>query len=94
MNQPNAQTYKDRIKVSGKYEAATIQGKLSVAGTRFHFIGAGGVGMSGLAQLMMKNEAIVTGSDETLSDIINGLRQRGAEITIGHRARNLKVGTN
>ena len=94
MNQPNAQTYTDRIKVSGKYEAATIQGKLSVAGTRFHFIGAGGIGMSGLAQLMMKNEAIVTGSDETLTKIIHGLRHKGAEITIGHRERNLKVGTN
>jgi UDP-N-acetylmuramate--alanine ligase len=94
MNQPNAQTYTDRIKVSGKYKAAVIQGKLSVAGTRFHFIGAGGIGMSGLAQLMMKNEAIVTGSDETLTDIIHGLRQKGAEITIGHRERNLKVGTN
>jgi UDP-N-acetylmuramate--alanine ligase len=94
MNQPNAQAYKDRIKVSGKYEAATIQDKLSVAGTRVHFIGIGGIGMSGLAQLMMKNEAIVTGSDETLTQVIDELRKRGAEITIGHRARNLKVGTN
>ena len=94
MNQPNTQTYKNRIKVFDKYEAATIQGKLSVAGTRFHFIGIGGIGMSGLAQLMMKNEAIVTGSDETLTEIIHGLRQKGAEITIGHRARNLKEGTN
>ncbi|NQT02081.1 MAG: UDP-N-acetylmuramate--L-alanine ligase [Planctomycetes bacterium] len=94
MNQQNAQTYKDRIKVSDEYETAAIQNKLSVAGRRFHFIGAGGIGMSGLAQLLMKNEAIVTGSDETLSDVIDGLRKTGADIAIGHRARNLKLGTN
>ncbi len=93
MNQPNAQTYKDRIKVSDEYETAAIQDKLSVAGKRFHFIGAGGIGMSGLAQLLMKNEAIVTGSDETLTDVIEGLRKKGAEIAIGHRDRNLKLGT-
>jgi UDP-N-acetylmuramate--alanine ligase len=93
MNQPNAQTYKGRIKVSDEYETAAIRDKLNVAGKRFHFIGAGGIGMSGLAQLLMKNQAIVTGSDETLTDVINGLRKRGAEISIGHRARNLKVGT-
>jgi len=61
---------------------------------RFHFIGAGGIGMSGLAQLLMKHEAIVTGSDQTLSDVIDGLRLRGADIRIGHRARNLALGTN
>jgi UDP-N-acetylmuramate--alanine ligase len=94
MNQPDAQTYKARIKISDEYETAVIQDKLSVAGKRFHFIGAGGIGMSGLAQLLIKNEAIVTGSDETLTDVINELRKRGAEITIGHRDRNLKLGTN
>jgi UDP-N-acetylmuramate--alanine ligase len=93
MNQQDAQTYKERIRVSDEYEAAAIQDKLSVAGKRFHFIGAGGIGMSGLAQLLMKNEAMVTGSDETLTEVIDELRERGAEISIGHRDRNLKLGT-
>jgi UDP-N-acetylmuramate--alanine ligase len=93
MNQPNAQTYKDPIETSDNYETTAIQDKLSVTGKRFHFIGAGGIGMSGLAQLLMKNEAIVTGSDETLTDVIEELRKKGAEITIGHRDRNLKLGT-
>ena len=83
-----------RVKVADEYETATVHDKLSVAGMRFHFIGAGGIGMCGLAQLLMKNKAIVTGSDETLSDVINGLRQTGADIKIGHRARNLALGTN
>jgi len=50
--------------------------------------------MSGLAQLLIKNKAIVAGSDQTPSDVIDGLRQTGADIKIGHRARNLALGTN
>jgi UDP-N-acetylmuramate--alanine ligase len=68
--------------------------RINVAGMRFHFIGAGGIGMSGLAQLLIKNKAIVAGSDQTPSDVIDGLRQTGADIKIGHRARNLALGTN
>ncbi|MBN1804637.1 MAG: UDP-N-acetylmuramate--L-alanine ligase [Sedimentisphaerales bacterium] len=94
MSQPDTQTYKDRAKTFDKYTIATIQDKLSLAGKRFHFIGAGGIGMSGLAQLMMKNKAIVTGSDETLTEVVENLRSRGAKITIGHRSRNLRLGTN
>ncbi len=94
MNRPNTPAYQDRTKVAGEYETAALHDKLCVAGIRFHFIGAGGIGMSGLAQLLMKNEAIVTGSDQTLSDVIDGLRQTGADIKIGHRARNLSLGTN
>jgi len=82
------------VKVANEYGTATIHKELNVEGMRFHFIGAGGVGMSGLAQLLMKHEAIVTGSDQTLSDVIDGLRLRGADIRIGHRARNLALGTN
>ena len=94
MNQPNAQTYQDRAKIFDRYEAAAGHDELNVARIRFHFIGAGGIGMSGLAQLLMKNKAIVAGSDETLSDVIDGLRERGADIKIGHRARNLSLGTD
>ena len=94
MSQPDTQTYKNRTKNFDEYTIATIQDKLSLAGKRFHFIGAGGIGMSGLAQLMMKNEAIITGSDETLTEVIDNLRTKGAKITIGHRSRNLRLGTN
>jgi len=94
MNQPNTPAYQDRTKVAGEYETAALHDKLCVARMRFHFIGAGGIGMSGLAQLLIKNKAIVAGSDQTLSDVIYGLRQMGADIKIGHRARNLGLGTN
>jgi len=105
MNQPNAQTCKNlgsclrgngekHMKLVDGYESAAVQNTLSVAGMRFHFIGAGGVGMSGLAQLLIKNKAIVAGSDQTPSDIIDGLHQMGADIRIGHRAKNLRPETD
>ena len=62
---------------------------LRLAGKRFHFIGAGGIGMSGLAQLMMKHQAIVTGSDQAPSEVATALCSRGADIRIGHCEKNL-----
>ena len=58
-------------------------------GERFHFIGAGGVGMSGLAKLLLKKKAIVSGSDETGSVVLGHLGRLGADIKIGHNAEHL-----
>jgi UDP-N-acetylmuramate--alanine ligase len=82
MNNPGA-------KAAQKYEVINTPGGLSLAGRRFHFIGAGGIGMSGLAQLLIKNSAIVTGSDQTASSITDRLCQMGADIKIGHSSDNL-----
>ncbi len=60
-----------------------------LAGKRFHFIGVGGIGMSGLAMLMLKHKAIVTGSDQTPGETIDQLSQSGADIKIGHKEHNL-----
>jgi UDP-N-acetylmuramate--alanine ligase len=60
-----------------------------LAGKRFHFIGVGGIGMSGLAMLMLKHKAIVTGSDQTPGETIDRLCQFGANIKIGHKEHNL-----
>jgi len=77
------------VKAAQKYEVINTPGGLSLAGKRFHFIGAGGIGMSGLAQLLIKNSAIVTGSDQTASSVTNRLCQMGADIKIGHNSDNL-----
>jgi UDP-N-acetylmuramate--alanine ligase len=69
-------------------------GTFSVAGKRFHFIGAGGVGMSGLAKLLLKNKTLVTGSDQTKSSVTDRLCQFGADIKIGHSAGNLRPDTD
>jgi len=67
---------------------------MDLAGVRFHFIGAGGIGMSGLAQLLMKNEAIVAGSDQMPSEVVNSLCRMGADIKVGHRVENLSAETD
>ncbi len=57
---------------------------------RFHFTGIGGIGMSGLARLMLHDKCEVTGSDQEDSVITEELRQLGADIRIGHSSDNLK----
>ena len=64
-------------------------GDASVSHKRYHFIGAGGIGMSGLARLMVKNEAVVTGSDMEDSAVVDELRALGAGIATGHSGENL-----
>lgn len=54
-----------------------------------HFIGIGGIGMSGIAEVLLNQNFTVTGSDLVDSDIIAHLRQLGADISIGHRAENV-----
>ncbi len=81
-------------KAARRYKAVDINSAAGVAGKRFHFIGAGGVGMSGLAKLLIKHKAIVTGSDQTASGAVEGLCQLGARIKTGHSADNLPADTD
>ncbi|MCX6640478.1 MAG: UDP-N-acetylmuramate--L-alanine ligase [bacterium] len=55
-----------------------------------HFIGIGGIGMSGIAEVLLNQGFRVTGSDLVDSDILSNLRQLGAEISIGHNAANVQ----
>jgi len=52
-------------------------------------IGIGGISMSGLAKLLLKNNIHVSGSDTTDSNIIQELKDLGIEINIGHDERNI-----
>jgi UDP-N-acetylmuramate--alanine ligase len=58
---------------------------------RVHFVGIGGIGMSGIAELLANLGYRVSGSDAAASDTTRRLAALGAEIAIGHRATN--VGT-
>ena len=58
---------------------------------KIHFIGIGGIGMSGIAWLCLKKGHTVTGSDIKPSNIIDKLVSEGADIAIGHRWENIKV---
>lgn len=64
----------------------------SISGKNYHFIGAGGIGMSGLAKIVLKNGGLVTGSDMEETDVTQQLCEMGADIKIGHTASNIKDG--
>lgn len=57
---------------------------------QIHFIGIGGIGVSGLAEYFLRSGYKVSGSDMTASHITNRLKSLGAEIFIGHSAENIK----
>lgn len=54
-----------------------------------HFIGIGGIGMSGLARLLLAEQRVVSGSDQYSNSLIDELQARGANVRIGHDARNV-----
>ncbi|WP_353094438.1 UDP-N-acetylmuramate--L-alanine ligase [Tissierella praeacuta] len=56
---------------------------------RVHFIGIGGISMSGLAEILLSEGYIVTGSDTKDSTIIEKLKNLGAKIYINHRESNV-----
>ena len=55
-----------------------------VPGKRYHFIGIGGAGMSGLAAVMLAGGAHVSGSDLTENAAIQSLKNAGARVQLGH----------
>jgi UDP-N-acetylmuramate--alanine ligase len=55
---------------------------------RFHFVGIGGIGMSGLAELLVNLGYEVSGSDMHRTDITARLESIGARIFEGHEAKN------
>ncbi|MBQ4160824.1 MAG: UDP-N-acetylmuramate--L-alanine ligase [Clostridia bacterium] len=55
---------------------------------KIHFIGIGGISMSGLAHICLKEGFCVTGSDSGSSPILNRLEKAGATIYKGHDAQN------
>ncbi|MEY3915397.1 MAG: hypothetical protein RLZZ103_896, partial [Pseudomonadota bacterium] len=54
-----------------------------------HFVGIGGIGMSGIAEVMHNLGYQVQGSDIADSYVVDGLRKRGIKVMIGHSADNL-----
>jgi len=56
----------------------------------YHFVGIGGVSMSGIAMVLLNRGEKVTGSDRQESQDVAKLRAAGAEIFIGHSADNIR----
>ncbi|MHB9073855.1 MAG: UDP-N-acetylmuramate--L-alanine ligase [Desulfobaccales bacterium] len=55
----------------------------------YHFIGVGGIGMSGLAELLVRQGHKVSGSDLAVNTITQRLETLGVRVYHGHRAENL-----
>src|SRR6185503_9122081 len=54
-----------------------------------HFIGIGGIGMSGIAEVLVNLGYTVQGSDQAESANVKRLRDKGVAVAIGHDAANL-----
>jgi len=90
MSRSEPRTYlKSRVRAAHRYEVVETVSRPQVAGTRFHFVGIGGVGMSGLAQFLLEKHAIVSGSDRTAGAATERLARLGADIHIGHDEANI-----
>ena len=56
---------------------------------QIHFIGIGGISMSGLAEILLGRGFTVTGSDSRKSPLTESLEQKGARVFYGQRASNI-----
>ena len=54
-----------------------------------HFVGIGGIGMSGIAEVMVNLGYVVQGSDQAEGANVKRLREKGVKVAIGHAAGNL-----
>ncbi|ODN43060.1 UDP-N-acetylmuramate--L-alanine ligase [Piscirickettsia litoralis] len=57
---------------------------------RIHFIGIGGVGMAGIAEVLYSQGYVITGSDIVENTLTQRLSMLGVEIFLGHRASNVE----
>jgi len=57
---------------------------------QIHFVGIGGVGMSGIAEILLNLGYRVTGSDQRRNETVERLEQLGAKVYVGHDASHLE----
>lgn len=65
-------------------------GDIATAFRRVHFVGIGGVGMSGIAEVLCTLGYTVSGSDLAEGAVTARLRELGVRVEIGHRAENVR----
>ncbi|MDO5017987.1 MAG: UDP-N-acetylmuramate--L-alanine ligase [Lagierella massiliensis] len=57
---------------------------------KIHFIGVGGISMSGIAQLLNFHGYEVTGSDREDSETLDNLREKGIKVYVGQKKENIE----
>jgi len=55
-----------------------------------HFVGIGGIGMSGIAEILLNLGYKVSGSDQKRNDTIERLERLGAKVVVGHKGENVE----
>lgn len=75
----------ERFRTSGMNAATKLPGEMGP----IHFVGIGGIGMSGIAEVLLNHGYRVQGSDLKKSKITDRLSAMGAQIFIGQKAENL-----
>src|SRR5437667_5805038 len=55
-----------------------------------HFVGIGGVGMSGIAEILLNLGYTISGSDQKRSETVERLERLGAKVFIGHEPTNVE----
>lgn len=56
---------------------------------KLHFIGIGGISMSAIALILLKNGFTITGSDISENDNVKELKKKGIKVFIGHKKENI-----
>jgi UDP-N-acetylmuramate--alanine ligase len=56
---------------------------------KIHFVGIGGIGMSGIAEILIDQGFKISGSDRSLGEVTERLQELGAVVVAGHAAQNL-----
>lgn len=85
---------KKNINVNNYSADSTVFAPIKVPEMRrvrsIHFVGIGGAGMGGIAEVLLNEGYQITGSDRGLNSVVKRLRNLGADITIGHHQDNIK----
>jgi UDP-N-acetylmuramate--alanine ligase len=58
---------------------------------KLHFVGIGGIGMSGIAEILLDQGFTITGSDRATSENTERLASLGSTVYMGHDAANIEV---
>src|SRR5262245_64828341 len=57
---------------------------------QIHFVGIGGIGMSGIAEILLNLGYRVTGSDQKRGEAVERLAELGSKVFVGHHASNVE----
>src|SRR5215207_9664570 len=74
---------------SWRFDTARRQAAMLGKTRRVHFVGVGGIGMSGIAELLANLGYAVSGSDVRASIVTERLASLGVQVQIGHEAGNV-----